>query len=167
MHRHLIVGVDARGPFLVANSEGGEVGRHANVLRTADEYLGMGDVQAHLEVGTHNRLGDLEVERVRAGDRVVVDVGVVGGRDNPVRAGGRSDDEGVEVKANALSSTQRPHAFVGLVYLFQVGSPGFNQSDDAWLVERCLQVGVEQVGVQVDLHLGAVFTAGHGGAQVS
>mgnify|MGYP001740714597 CR=1 FL=1 len=84
-----------------------------------------------------------------------------------VRAGGRSDDEGVEVKANALSSTQRPHAFVGLVYLFQVGSPGFNQSDDAWLVERCLQVGVEQVGVQVDLHLGAVFTAGYGGAQVS
>ena len=91
----------------------------------------------------------------------------MGGRDNPVRTGGRSDDEGVKVKANALSSTQRPHAFVGLVYLFQVGSPGFNQSDDAWLVERCLQVGVEQVGVQVDLHLGAVFTAGHGGAQVS
>ena len=46
----------------------------------------MGDVQAHLEVRAHDGLGDFEMEGVGAGDRVGVDVGIVGGSDDAVGA---------------------------------------------------------------------------------
>ena len=79
----------------------------------------MGDVETHFEVGTHDCLGDLELARGGARHRILVNIRVVGGRNDAVRTRCRRDDQVVEVKTNALACTKCAHAFVGLSHLFE------------------------------------------------
>ena len=127
----------------------------------------MGNVQAHLEVGAHDGLGDLEVKRAGPCNRVVVDVRVVGGGDHAVRAGGGGNHEGIKVEAHALPGAEAAHAVIGLAHLLQARRPGFDQGDDARLVDGGVQVGIKKVGVQVHVDLVAVIEGFHGGAQVA
>jgi hypothetical protein len=83
-----------------------------------------------------------------------------------MRARGGRDDERIEVEADAFSAAEGAHTVVGLAHFFKCRGPGFNQSDDARLVDGGLQIGVEEVGMQVDLDLVTVVEAGHGGSQV-
>ena len=100
------VRIDAGGPFLVAHGESSKLRFHANVLGAPDEDLGVRDVQAHFEVRTHDGLGDLQLQRGRTCHRVGINVSIVRSRDDAVCARCRSDDELIEVEANALAHTE-------------------------------------------------------------
>ena len=153
MHRHLEVRIDAGRPVLVAHGVSSKLRWHANVLCAPDENLGVGDVQAHLEVCAHDGLGNFQLQRGGACHRIRINIRIVRSGDDAVCARRRSDDEVIEVEANPLARTECLHAFVRFAYFVERRGTGFDKGDDAGLVHGGIEFRVKKESMQVDLDL--------------